>query len=695
MATITAAAGGGNWTNGPTWVGGIAPTAADDAVLNGTSGNVVINSGSVARSLDCTGYTGTLTHAASVTLTLGDGTAGVGNVALKLVAGMTYTLGNSASSTIVFASTSATQQTITTGGKQLGSWTVNGAGSSYQLADTNNASGGGATTVTLNAGTLDTNGQTCSWSNFTSSITNVRTLTLGASSITIASSWSCATATNMTLNAGTSTITFNGGGGATFNSGINLSYNNIVFSGAGTCTITSSGGVGTGVYANITRTGTAVKTDDLTINTAITISGTLTLNGNSVTNRVLLTSNVTANQRTITVNGSVVASNVDIRDIIGAGSASWNLAGITGGSGDGGGNSGITFTTSAAQTWSGTSGGNWSANAWTSRVPLPQDDVVINAAFSASQTVTADMPRIGKSINWTGATGAPTWNFTTSTAMHGSLTLAAGMTVSGAATFGFRGRGAGNTITTNGVSLAPLILFAAGSGATYTLQDAFTTTNTLTVGTGTATVGGTLNTNGQTLTCLTLLSVSPLSGSALTLGASTINLTSTATATVLSVDSLSVVNAGTSNIVITSASANTRTFAGGGKTYGTLTYTVAGSTGQLSVTGANTFSAINFSDASNARTMTLPASTNTIITNSFNVQGTAGKLMTINSSTGGAAATLTKTSGYVSCDYLSLQDSTATGGASWYAGANSAVVSNVTGWFLTPPNRGAFLSFLR
>ena len=53
MATRTAAAGGGNWTAGATWVGGVAPTAADDAVLDATSGNVTIDSGAVCRSLDC------------------------------------------------------------------------------------------------------------------------------------------------------------------------------------------------------------------------------------------------------------------------------------------------------------------------------------------------------------------------------------------------------------------------------------------------------------------------------------------------------------------------------------------------------------------------------------------------------------------------------------------------------------------
>ncbi len=50
-------------------------------------------------------------------------------------------------------------------------------------------------------------------------------------------------------------------------------------------------------------------------------------------------------------------------------------------------------------------GGNWSASSWTTRVPLPHDDVYLGNAFAASQTVTADMPRLGRSIDWTGATG--------------------------------------------------------------------------------------------------------------------------------------------------------------------------------------------------------------------------------------------------------------------------------------------------
>jgi hypothetical protein len=45
--------------------------------------------------------------------------------------------------------------------------------------------------------------------------------------------------------------------------------------------------------------------------------------------------------------------------------------------------------------------------------------------------------------------------------------------------------------------------------------------------------------------------------------------------------------------------------------------------------------------------------------------------------------TLSKSSGVVSCDYLNLSNSTATGGATWYAGSNSVDNGGNTGWIFT------------
>lgn len=186
MATFTATGVGGNWTDAILWsgVGTPPPTADDDAKLDAGSGNVTIGAGAVCRSLDCTGYTGTLTHTAGVTLAIGGSTAGAGNNALKLVAGMTYTKGNATSSAVSFVSTSATQQSITLGGKTLGDVTFNGIGGSWAFADAFATAGA----FTYTAGAIAFNGQTCSCVSFVSSSNDVRTIDISTANWTISGS---------------------------------------------------------------------------------------------------------------------------------------------------------------------------------------------------------------------------------------------------------------------------------------------------------------------------------------------------------------------------------------------------------------------------------------------------------------------------------------------------------------------------
>jgi hypothetical protein len=49
-------------------------------------------------------------------------------------------------------------------------------------------------------------------------------------------------------------------------------------------------------------------------------------------------------------------------------------------------------------------------------------------------------------------------------------------------------------------------------------------------------------------------------------------------------------------------------------------------------------------------------------------------------STNSTAFTLSLVAGIVNCDYLNIQNSTATGGAKWYAGPDSQDLGNNTGW---------------
>lgn len=561
MATITATSTN-NWATAFPSV----PTAADDVVIPSPY-TVTIPNGyaAVARSFTVQSGGGiTIANTVTATLAIGDGTAGAGNVAINISSGATVSL-SASFGTWSLVSTSATQQTITSGGKTLPSININGAGSSYLMSDALTSSG----TVTLTAGTFDTGNYSLTAVTFSSSNSNTRTFNAGSSTITLTSSnnlyWTTVTTTNLTFNCGTSTIV------------------------APDSTSTAHAVFGGITIYNLTRTGSANKTVTFWLGqgTSVIISGTLTVNSNSATNRILMGSlnYGTLNQArgtatTVTVNGSFSLSNVDFADITANGSAgTWTPA--SGTFGDTGGNSGITMTTPATQTNTGATG-SWSdSTKWTSRVPLPQDDVVIN---TGSGTITADMPRLGKSVNFTGFTG--TASFNTTTELYGSLTLASGMTL-GAYTQAITLAGRSSyTVTSAGKQFSNQIQFN-GYGGTYTLQDALYTTQAITQ------FSGTFDTNNQTVTCLTFTTSGTITR-VLTFGTSTINLTSTAATTVWSVGSSGLTMSATSStIVIATASGQTRVFGSGGQTYGTITYTVANSPGALNITGSSTYGTIN------------------------------------------------------------------------------------------------------
>jgi hypothetical protein len=139
-----------------------------------------------------------------------------------------------------------------------------------------------------------------------------------------------------------------------------------------------------------------------------------------------------------------------------------------------------------------------------------------------------------------------------------------------------------------------------------------------------------------------------------------------------------------SGATVTLTRSTAKTFAGGSANWGAITLDQGGA-GQLTISGSNTFANISNSyNATGATSIRFTSGTTQTVTN-FTAAGTSGKILTIDSSTPGTAATLSKASGTVSADYMSIQDSTATGGSAWYAGANSTNVSGNTGWVFTAP----------
>ena len=120
-------------------------------------------------------------------------------------------------------------------------------------------------------------------------------------------------------------------------------------------------------------------------------------------------------------------------------------------------------------------------------------------------------------------------------------------------------------------------------------------------------------------------------------------------------------------------------FVGGGSTFNcTLNQ---GGAGALTITGSNTFS--NITNTVQPASVLFTQFTTSTFTN-FNLSGTSGNLITIGSVLA-ASHTLSKASGTVSADFLSISRSTATGGAGWYAGANSTNGGNNSGWIFTAP----------
>lgn len=346
MATIVASAGGGNWNATATWVGGVAPTAADDVQFNATSGNVTIllSPSAACRSLDCTGYTGTLTQRSGAILTIGSSTAGPGGLVLKMVAAMTYTL--ESGTRINFTSSAATTHTITTGGKVIESTTINSSGSSYVLQDNTTIN----TTLDVSHGTFNTNSVIVTVGNIQCSNSG-SVVSLGASTV------------NLTGNGSPSLINV-------FNSGfLTASGANLIVATASAVTRSISPGLNAGLSTStITYTvagssgalslGGTSAAIDCTVNNLFIGSGrTLTIT-RSATITVVTTFSVAASAGSpVTINSTVVGTAgilsqasgtitcdyLNIRDSRATGGATW-IAGEN--SIDISGNSGWVFVTS-------------------------------------------------------------------------------------------------------------------------------------------------------------------------------------------------------------------------------------------------------------------------------------------------------------------------------------------------------------
>jgi hypothetical protein len=286
------------------------------------------------------------------------------------------------------------------------------------------------------------------------------------------------------------------------------------------------------------------------------------------------------------------------------------------------------------------------------------------------------MPRTGKSIDWTNATNTPTWGWGTNETNYGSITLIAGMNLAnGGYVHVFEGRGA-FTFTSAGQSWHQTTLMFMVGGS-LTLQDDYNGVFGFNHG------AGTFNANNHNFTAPGYNTDWGGLARTLTMGSGTWTLTGTGNIWYMLAGGIPTVNPDTSTIVITNTTSTLKTFRGAGRTYNNITFTGD----NITLSGSNTFNNFAVNSAGLITGLNLTSGTTQTINGNFTDNGSSPTSMVVmNATIGGTQATLSKASGTVNGDYMILQDTAATGGATWYAGANSINVSNNSGWQFTSPS---------
>ena len=385
--------GTGNWSDTAHWsatsggVGGASvPTIGDDVYFDSNSGTGTITVNATANMRDCT-------FAQTQLITLANAAYAFNVYGNWTLCSNTY-LATSFSGTGYVHLKATTSVNITSNGCTR-AWNriyFYGVGGTWTNQDDFSI---GYTQIFHYAGTWDTNNYTITaLISIVSDNVENRTLFFRNSTINVFDNFTIFSS-RLTLDAGTSTINCTGNF-----MGASKSYHNVILS-----SDISSYISGENTFNNLTLmrgalSGLSIRMPNQIVNNELRVIG-----NNSSNFRVILSSSTIGTPSIITCNGTVIASNVDFRDIVGAGTANWDLSAIEGGSGDCGGNSGITFTPAQTQYFKHTSGAvNWSdATKWFSnyertiqgRVPLPQDDTIFDEnSFTGASTLNIDVAMI-------------------------------------------------------------------------------------------------------------------------------------------------------------------------------------------------------------------------------------------------------------------------------------------------------------
>lgn len=555
-------------------------------------------------------------------------------------------------------------QNITSAGKSFsgsGDFVIDSYGGTVQLTDALSFTGSGILNIVN--GTFKTNGYSAIVSSLNSNNSNVRTIDLGASTVTLKGSGTVValtTSTNLTFNAGTSQINNTSNTSLTFQGGGQTFYN-VTFTGTAAATHSITG---LNTFNNLTFTATtSTGIMGCTFAANQTINGTLTCSGATAVRRIFLRSDTLGTTRTLTVN-SLSANDCDFRDITIAGAAAGTAPTRAG---DCGGNSGITFPAPKTVYWNPAASAAFASASWATssggttlsidNFPLAQDTMVIDNSSRANITSNNDAKWNIGSFNSSTRTTAFTLTYgNNGFTVHKDWSNGTGMTFSGNVTNTFSGRTT-QTITSNGVSFDQSFTVDNFSG-TVQLADAFTTgsARTLTLTSGTFDAVSYNVTTG-------LFTASTATNTVLKMGSGTWTLSGTGSLWTLPAGFT--LYKGTANIVLSDTSTTARTFSTGNLSYNKITIGGTTGTSTLTITGVLTATEL-------ASTKTVAHTINFIngvTLGKWSVTGTVGNVVTVS-----GGQTITIAGAAVSgVDYLAMGTTalSTTSPAEFYAGANS------------------------
>lgn len=469
-------------------------------------------------------------------------------------------------------------------------------------------------------------------------------ITVSAGTVTFATGTGPTLAVSGTMSLKSGTV-WNSTGTITFNatSGKNITTNGVTISGGVTFN-----GVGGNWQLQDALTVASARTTTLT-------NGTLDLNGKTLTTGLFASNN--SNIRTIAFGSGNIT-------VIGSG-VMWNTSTGT--------NLTITGTPVVNVSYSGAT----SSSVTTDGSQAESSAIAFNVT-AGTYTLTFTNPTCVGELDFTGFAG--TWDTSTNhtTKFWKGLKLSTGMTLSftSSNTFTFAATSGTHNITTNGKAFGQPKIVINGAGGTWKLLDGF---SCVSISNPFTLTNGTFDLNGQTLTIQQFVTAAgtkdiTFNGGTISVGGTGATVWNNAAPTNFTT------TAGTGNgYIVMSATSGAKTFVGGGSSYAaTLVQGAATTTARVTVTGSNTFHNLGASAGLATSYLRFTSGTTTTFTG-LGFSGTSGNLIVIDASST-TNYTFSQAGGTVSCNYLSLTRCTVTGGATFYAGANSTNAGSNSGW---------------